>query len=118
MSTPRFDTAVHAYGARIAPLSPVEVEYYARELRAAAFLKLVVGLVQKAKAAVARLEAWRRRQIAMAELMNLDDSMLRDIGLSRSEIPAAVDGKIFRPVQASNENMTVPQMRLVPRRAA
>jgi uncharacterized protein YjiS (DUF1127 family) len=49
------------------------------------------------------LATWRARQLAMDELMSLDDHMLADIGISRSEIPGIVTGKI-QPRRAANEN--------------
>lgn len=38
------------------------------------------------------LSEWRRRERAYAELMALDDQLLADIGLHRSQISALVDG--------------------------
>lgn len=38
------------------------------------------------------LPSWRKRRIAIRELRALDDHTLNDIGLSRSQIPAVVDG--------------------------
>lgn len=46
------------------------------------------------------------RAVAEAELRGLDDRTLHDMGLSRSDIPAAVAGEIYRPgttVAASND---------------
>ncbi|PJI40171.1 DUF1127 domain-containing protein [Ferrovibrio sp.] len=46
------------------------------------------------------------RAAAEAELRGLDDRTLHDMGLSRSDIPAAVAGEIYRPgnmVTASND---------------
>lgn len=40
---------------------------------------------------------------AEAELRGLDDRTLHDMGLSRSDIPAAVAGEIYRPGQPSND---------------
>lgn len=37
------------------------------------------------------LLAWRSRNAARRELMSLDDRMLRDIGISRADIPAVVE---------------------------
>jgi uncharacterized protein YjiS (DUF1127 family) len=52
--------------------------------------------VRRAAAAVAAawrvLEAWYERRQAIRELSALDDRSLRDIGLNRSQIEAAVSG--------------------------
>ncbi len=50
------------------------------------------------------LANWRARQVAMDELMSLDDHILADIGISRSEIPGIVTGKI-QPRRAANEDL-------------
>ncbi len=123
MFTARTETAAYAYGARIAPLSTVEVEAEARRLRAVAVAQLAPKALQGLKLLIAKLNAWRVQRAAMEELYGLDDAMLRDIGLSRSQIPAAVTGGVSRPVLASNENAAAEQsvaqvVRLVPRHAA
>ena len=46
---------------------------------------------------------WRARQLALDELSGLDDHMLADIGIARSEIPGIVAGRIA-PRSAVNEN--------------
>ena len=38
------------------------------------------------------LRTWRKRRIAIRELRALDDHTLKDIGLSRSQIPSVVEG--------------------------
>lgn len=59
-------------------------------------LRLPLGLARRTAAAVAAL--WRagarrrQRRQAIRELGALDDRALRDLGLGRSEIEAAVDG--------------------------
>jgi uncharacterized protein YjiS (DUF1127 family) len=42
--------------------------------------------------AIRRFSEWRRREMAYAELMALDDHSLADIGLHRSQIAALLDG--------------------------
>ena len=54
------------------------------------------------------LANWRARQVAMDELMSLDDHMLADIGISRSEIPGIVSG-LIKPVRAANANEDRPR---------
>jgi uncharacterized protein YjiS (DUF1127 family) len=52
---------------------------------------------------VASITALWQRAAAEAELRSLDDRTLHDMGLSRSDIPAAVAGEIYRPGQPSND---------------
>ena len=47
-------------------------------------------------ALASRFYNWRMRNAAYDGLMSMDDRLLRDIGLSRAEIEAAVDGQIRR----------------------
>lgn len=44
---------------------------------------------------IAALKAWYKKQVAMSELLSLDDRLLKDIGLSRSDIPKVVSGAYF-----------------------
>lgn len=120
MSTPAIEANAFAYGARIAPLSTVEVELEARRLRALAVAQLAPKALEGIKSLFGKLNSWRAEKKAMDELFGLDDAMLRDIGLTRSQIPAAVAGTIYRPAAASNENTvgTAQVVRLVPRHAA
>ncbi len=56
--------------------------------------KVVFGvrptLRQRLAAAWKRFRAWRRRRAAYLELMTLDDHVLRDIGMSRSQLEFAL----------------------------
>jgi uncharacterized protein YjiS (DUF1127 family) len=61
----------------------------ARHDRAATIGGLIGGGVAKL---IASVRAAHRRRVAMAELSALDNRMLADIGISRSEIRAAVAG--------------------------
>lgn len=118
MNTLRTQTAF-GYPANLAPLSAVEIEAYARRIRAEAIADLIYNAWTALKGVADRYKAYRAEQRAMAELESLDDAMLRDIGLSRSQIPAAVAGLIERaPVTAVNENVAGKVTRLVPRAAA
>lgn len=119
MNTLRNQTAF-AFPANLAPLTPAEVEAYARRIRAEAIADLIFKGWVALKSVAGRAKAYLAQQRALAELQSLDDTMLRDIGLSRSQIPAAVAGLIERPVAAAvNENtLTQQTLRLVPRHAA
>jgi uncharacterized protein YjiS (DUF1127 family) len=119
MNTLRNQTAF-AFPANLAPLTPAEVEAYARRIRAEAIADLVFNAWTALKSVGTRAKAYLAQQRALAELNGLDDAMLRDIGLNRSQIPAAVAGLIARPVAtAVNENaVTAPVTRLVPRDVA
>ena len=120
MNTLRTQTAF-GYPANLAPLSAVEIKAYARRIRAEAIANLIVAGFGTLKGLVAKVQAYLADQRAMAELNALDDQMLRDIGLSRSQIPAAVAGLIERraTVAAVNENVATAKVtRLVPREAA
>lgn len=48
-------------------------------------------IVQAFRAAAERYAEWRQRQHAYAELVQLDDRSLADIGISRAEIPYVVN---------------------------
>ena len=43
----------------------------------------------------AALKRWYQKQVATAELMSLDDRLLKDIGLNRGDIPKVVSGEYF-----------------------
>lgn len=55
-------------------------------------------------AVLQRVTALWETAAAEAELRGLDDRTLHDMGLSRSDIPAAVAGEMYRGQQPSNEN--------------
>ncbi len=46
---------------------------------------------------VGAVRAWRTRHAAIAELSRLNDHLLNDIGIDRSEIRAVVNGMLSRP---------------------
>ena len=79
-------------------LDAAAVEAAAREARAHELARLVGVLARAVNTAfkaifVAPLAHWRRRTALANELYSLDERMLKDIGLSRSEIPFIVSGK-------------------------
>jgi uncharacterized protein YjiS (DUF1127 family) len=51
---------------------------------------LSASVVRGARSAVRSILAYRARKVAEAQLRALDDRMLKDIGLDRSEIPSAL----------------------------
>src|SRR3546814_10450020 len=53
---------------------------------------------------ILRVAAALKQSVAEAELYALDDRTLQDMGLTRSTIPAAVAGELYRPGAPSNEN--------------
>jgi len=84
------DTATEVYTAR------------ARRLRAEATAALARGLARAVRDRLAELwsayQAYRERRRTYAELTALDDAALRDIGISRSDIPAIARGT-WRPAR-------------------
>jgi uncharacterized protein YjiS (DUF1127 family) len=78
-----------------------QLEADARYQRAEAFAEAIfqaTKLVQRVLAPLTlRVKAFMAREAALAELYGLDERTLYDMGLSRSEIPAAVAGNIYRP---------------------
>ena len=60
-------------------------------------MRFLAALSRAISAAQAELRAHR----AAAELANLDDRMLRDIGISRSEIPSGRQGRSAAPTRGS-----------------
>ncbi len=94
--------------ATAAPVAAAPAAYDLRTLeadvryqRAEAFAEVIYQVTQFVGRLFAplteRLKAALARQAAMSELYGLDDRTLYDMGLTRSEIPAAVTGGIYRP---------------------
>ena len=86
------------WGTRAA-LSHEVIEHYTqtgRALRAQAVRQalrdLIRGIVGAVRQGAEALQRWHRRRVTYRELMALDDRLLRDIGLRRDQIPAAVEG--------------------------
>ncbi|MEM7776268.1 MAG: DUF1127 domain-containing protein [Pseudomonadota bacterium] len=57
------------------------------------------GLASVLRVAFRRFVAWRHHRAAIQTLRQLDDRMLKDIGLSRSDIVGAVYGQHVRDGQ-------------------
>jgi uncharacterized protein YjiS (DUF1127 family) len=81
----------------------VDMALDARRLRSQAFAAFtadaLVTVGASFKAAVARLKNWNERRATFAELESLDDRILADIGLSRSEISQVASGHYVRDSQ-------------------
>lgn len=68
-----------------------------RALHAQAVRDLLAGAVRALGAPFRRLAEWARREAVIAELSQLSDRQLKDIGIARSEIPAVALGVHKRP---------------------
>ena len=75
-----------------------------RQLQARAMAKVLIGLGKAVAWPFAKLAgAYRRSRVraaAMRQLKAMDDHLLRDIGIRREDIPAAVAGLMSRPAPA------------------
>lgn len=95
---PRFNEYTNALAANFGGFAQIEAE--ARTARAQfvgeAVANLVVGAVDLVKTVATKVAAWQRHQSAVAELAQLDDRLLADLGLSRSDIAAAIEGNVHR----------------------
>jgi len=71
---------------------------------AVAFVSVIVraaaiALPRAVRSALRAVAAWSDRRAALREILLLDDRMLRDIGLTRADAWAAVDGTLREPVR-------------------
>lgn len=91
---PRWLKAARAYG--VQPVDQVEVYTAARQMQAEQFAKVFAKLGQGLKALFGAIAApykvWREYQETYQELAQLDDRMLADIGITRSDIPRVAAG--------------------------
>jgi uncharacterized protein YjiS (DUF1127 family) len=70
----------------------VAVTKAARRMQAEQFAKLLRAIGRGFKALAAPYKVWREYQDTYAELQQLDDRMLSDIGIVRSDIPRVAAG--------------------------
>lgn len=66
------------------------------EIATQSFGSAVATFAASLATAVASIASAHTKRKAIADLRQLDDRMLADIGLSRSDIVAAVNGEIYR----------------------
>lgn len=94
-----------------APSIEAFYEAQARAMRAKFFADTIMagadGVTAGLRALAAKFQAWQRKRAAYEELMALDDRMLKDIGISRTEIPAALEGDVRGGARPANENVEV-----------
>lgn len=88
------------------PLDTARIEAQARILRAEETARLARAfgrsIVSGFRTLAASIAEARQMQRVYGELTGLSDKELRDIGLSRSDIPAAVAGTLRRPVELTS----------------
>jgi uncharacterized protein YjiS (DUF1127 family) len=90
-----------------APVDHIEITAAARRMQAQEMAKLLSAIGRGVKAVFRALaspyQVWREYQDTYSELTSLDDRMLADIGISRSDIPRVAAG-LWAP-QARMERM-------------
>jgi uncharacterized protein YjiS (DUF1127 family) len=70
----------------------VAITKAARRMQAEQIAKLIRAIGRGLKALAAPYKVWREYQDTYAELSQLDDRMLADIGITRSDIPRVAAG--------------------------
>jgi uncharacterized protein YjiS (DUF1127 family) len=81
--------SAHQLSAPVVKFDEVEVALAARKMRTTLVYEMV-------KALAARLKAWNDRRRTHAELVQLDDRILADIGVNRAEIEQIAAGHYVR----------------------
>jgi uncharacterized protein YjiS (DUF1127 family) len=79
-----------------------ELTLQARRARAEAIGELAGIVAAKIVGLAGKLAAWKHQRNAAAQLMQLDDRMLADIGIGRSEIQATIAGRMNNGAVNSN----------------
>jgi uncharacterized protein YjiS (DUF1127 family) len=102
--------------------SSTKIENEASIQRAKAVGEGVAGLIHWTVRVVAglwaRFDAWRRKQEAYAELNSLDDRALHDMGLSRGQIAAVLEGFDVRVPANDGLALGAPANANAPRKVA
>lgn len=78
------------------PLTAPRLTLFGSDVSALAY-NLIDGIVGVAAALDRRVTRWNKRRQAISELSGLSDHLLRDIGVSRGEIPYVVDSMLDAP---------------------
>lgn len=119
----RLGAMAHALFGRSPEVDPA-MGFKAEELRALGFRQhhirtALIGQVigNAIGGAIQRVAAALKQSVAEAELYALDDRTLQDMGLTRSTIPAAVAGELYRPGAPSNENSGEGRVQVLKTRA-
>lgn len=88
--------SVNPHAGSFNTVTPGEVELMARKMRNQMLFESIATLARPTGRALAwlasPLTAWWTRTQVYDELMGMDDRMLDDIGISRSDIPAVASG--------------------------
>ncbi|MBT3787202.1 MAG: DUF1127 domain-containing protein [Alphaproteobacteria bacterium] len=75
----------------------------AQKARAEAIGELVKSGIAAIRQLVNKTVAWNARRVASAQLMNLDDRMLADIGIGRGDIQSSIEGIMEKGAANSND---------------
>ena len=80
------------FAASINEIDQVAINKSARRMQAEQFAGVLRAIGRGLKALAAPYKVWREYQDTYAELSQLDDRMLSDIGIARSDIPRVAAG--------------------------
>ena len=80
-----------------------DVTKMAQRERSIAFAQLLKAIGSQISGLAQKYVAWNSRREATAQLMNLDDRMLADIGIGRGDIQASMSGRMVQDVANRND---------------
>ena len=86
------DSNSRDFAASIGEIDQVAINKSARRMQAEQFAGVLRAIGRGLKALAAPYKVWREYQDTFAELSQLDDRMLSDIGIARSDIPRVAAG--------------------------